>query len=430
VITCGAWAETGNFAAADSANLAGGVLIAHRPTAMVWSTDVPPEGWCAQYVNQYGITAANQQVNRIDGAGSSAIWFVLAAWAGPKKFCGAEFGMGTYDPAAFVLTDNGACGNNFTPLTLPGTGWPGPNTGFSMSAPPGGSWRGNYVPVYYFAGYAYDPGTTMPITANPTTQFGGIANCAIPSVQIASECFGIMGILQDGHYCEPPTVVPGACCFGGGDCQLVLQDQCDVLGGTWDGSAQCTEPNPCPVTWACCIHDEATGAETCQMETESSCTALGGRWHLSATCGQGFTCPLIRACCLEQQCYLYTEAECTTASGTWHSDAFSCTTPSDPCLLIRACCIGTDCQLMTQPDCLNAAGRWLQNESACTPADLCVLRACCFGTSCQLLTQSECLAESGVWKADYDACVQPGDLCPPIVPVDNPTWGRIKAIYR
>jgi hypothetical protein len=385
--TGGAWAATADFARADSSNLAGGVLIAHHPAAMVYSVDTPAEGWCGNYLNNFAITATNQQVNRIDETTNGVFWFVLAAWkAGEsKKFCGAEFGLGAYTAEAFVVVGSGACGTGA--LEIPGDGWPGPGSGVAIAVPELSPFRGNYVPIYYFAGYAYAPGTLIPLTNNPATGLGGMANCATPSVQFAPDCFGKMGILQDGLRCDPPDVIAGACCGVGGACQLVAdQTTCEGLGGTWDGGGTC-DPSPCPITWACCIHDEATGVETCLNLTQTECLQGGGLWHESSDCAV-FTCPLIRACCIETSCTLLTQDVClNTFSGTWVTTAFSCTSPNG-CAI--PCC--------------------LPNEGGCL-----------------LTNQVNCAALSGEFHPEFTTCEEAH--CP-LTPVTPSTWGSIKAIYR
>jgi hypothetical protein len=373
--------------------MAGGVLIAHYPTGMQYTnTDV-----CEFYSSGYALTSAEQQVNRIDvtDTGTLVTWFVISAWSEPKKFCGVEFGIGNYDEAGFamMLSACGPCGTGFDPLEIPTGAWPGPGTGIAL-ATPAGPWRGNYVPVYFFSGYAYAPGTKIELTINPTEPppppFAGWANCDTPPVPASAGCLGAMGILQDGTFCEPNSNPDGACCFGGGVCQILSMDECDAAGGTWDGSPVCADPNPCPVIWACCTHNETTGAETCQMLTTGDCSIQDGIWHSGQTCGLGgFTCPLIRACCIDQFCTLTTQDECTnTYQGTWLSGAFSCLTPANPCLYSRACCFGPDCQLLTEPDCVAQGGVWMQNEEACGPLG----------------------------------------NCPD--PIETTTWGAIKAIYR
>jgi hypothetical protein len=376
-----------DFAAADSSNLAGGVFIAHHPAAMVYSTDTPTEGWCANFTTNYALTGCEGQVNRID-ADSGTFWFVIAAWKDAKKWCGAEFGFGAYDDSKYAIVGSGACGVGFEPLAIPSGAWPGPNAGVALATPGEGVyWQGNFVPIYYFAGYAYEGGTVIPLANNPTDNpFCGMANCASPPAPFPVDCKGSMGILQAGAACCPPMEVPGACCFGGGVCQLMMQPECEAAGGIWDGAGTC-EPNPCPVTWACCLHDEGTGVETCLMLTQTECAQASGIWRQSSDCAT-YTCPDIRACCINTLCMLLTQTECVTVyQGDWMPAEPSCTTPSNPCASSGACCFpGNDCQLMTQTECQTAGGSW-DGAATCDP-----------------------------------------NPCP--TPAQETTWGAIKSIYR
>jgi hypothetical protein len=387
----GAGVGLSDVAKADPQNLAGGVMIMHHPAAMVYSSDPPPEGWCGSYSTNFAITAAVDQVNRTNVVGDYVFFFVISAWGEAKEFCGVEFGLGGYSELGIAIdgASSAACGDGFTPLEIPNGAWPDPNTGIAL-ATPGTPWTGNYVPVYCFVGYTYDPGTVIQLTQNVTeSPFAGWANCGTPPVPAAATCLGAFGILQDGVFCEPPTDIQGACCFGGGVCQIMLQDECDTAGGTWDGSSVCSDPNPCPVTWACCTHDEQTGADDCQDLIQSECTAQGGVWHSGQACAT-YTCPTIRACCIDQYCRLTSESDCETVyQGTWNSGEFTCS--PNPCLYIRACCLSdTDCQLTTEEECDGLGGAWYLNEEACAPN---------------------------------------GD-CPVISPAEPATWGSIKAIYR
>jgi len=331
LVGSGAWAAPMNPAAADSSNLGGGVLIAHHPAAMQYSTEAPPEGWCEKYLNEQALTVCNDQVNRIDITTNGVFWFVLAAWNDPKKWCGAEFGLGGYDDTGFVVVANASCGTGFTPLEIASGGWPGPNSGIALAATEGKTWKGNLTPIYYFAGYVYSA-TTIPLAANPTTSFAGTANCQTPPVAVPADCLGAMGILGDGMKCcpPPPGDIPGACCFGGGVCTLVKQSECDAAGGVWNGAAAC-DPNPCPVTWACCVHDEQSGEETCIMLTSLDCVNSGGTWKQNQDCAT-YACPLIRACCIDGICQLTTQDYCVnTLQGQWQSGKPSCDPGTEPC---------------------------------------------------------------------------------------------------
>jgi hypothetical protein len=202
---------------------------------------------------------------------------------------------------------------------------------------------------------------------------------------------GALGILQAGEYCEPEPNPDGACCFGGGVCQILSPDACDAAGGTWNGSSVCADPNPCPVTWACCTHNEQTGADDCQDLTQNECTVQGGVWHSGQACAT-YTCPAIRVCCVDQSCQLTSDEDCTNVyQGEWKSAEFTCS--PNPCLYIRACCFSqTDCQLLMEAECENGGGEWRVLVLACDEGGVC----------------------PWIWND----------------PAEPATWGSIKAIYR
>lgn len=64
---------------------------------MEFSSEVPAGGWCRHYWDNYRLEDCEDQVNRIDTE-QEVIWFVLAAWAEEKAWCGTEFGFGESTP--------------------------------------------------------------------------------------------------------------------------------------------------------------------------------------------------------------------------------------------------------------------------------------------------------------------------------------------
>ncbi len=248
-------------AAADPANLEGGAFIAHFPTGMEFSSDPPAGGWCQEYWDHFRIEDCEDQVNRIDTT-DQVIWFVLAAWAEEKEWCGTEFGLGEFDPSIFSITDRGPCWPE-DGLEIPTASWPGPGEGTAIVAT-GTPWEGNFVPVYWFAGYAYEEGL-IPLAADPATDFAGTSNCANPPQAWAADSLGGMGLFADGTYVCPPVgqgggLAPGqtgqqggedppleeiaACCFGT-SCSLLTEQQCYDLVGLFLPQYPICDPNPC-----------------------------------------------------------------------------------------------------------------------------------------------------------------------------------------
>ncbi|MCK4306201.1 MAG: hypothetical protein KAY24_18315, partial [Candidatus Eisenbacteria sp.] len=193
-------AATVGVAAADSGNLEGGVFIAHCAAALHFSSDPPPEGWCKHYLDHHAISDCKDQANRIDTE-RGVIWYVLCAWSEGKKWCGTEFGFGAYEPAIFAFIDWGPCFPD-AGLELPGAMWPGPEEGTALTTTAGSNWSGNFLPVYYFAGYAYAEGI-IPLSVDPNMGFGGTGNCERPPTISNAEGYGGMGLFTDGIYACP-----------------------------------------------------------------------------------------------------------------------------------------------------------------------------------------------------------------------------------
>jgi len=228
-------------ARADPQDLSDGVLIAHCPPALSYTSE--PVDWCAAY-RSHAIHACNEQVNRTDER-TGVVWYVVSAWQDSSKtWCGCEFGLGDYDPSIWAMTASGPCGDPTIPLEIPGDGWPGPHTGTSV-ATQGPPWSGNYRPIYYFAGYAYYPGV-IPLAPHPRG-FVGWANCTQPPQTFFAVCLGALGLFQEGTACCPPPPLLTVCCLGA-DCLLLTADECRARGGIRMPKLEaCAEPNPCAV---------------------------------------------------------------------------------------------------------------------------------------------------------------------------------------
>ncbi len=187
---------------ADPQNLQGGALIAHYVPELLYTES--PDDACADYA-PYAITHHSQQVNRIDtGDSLQATWFVIAAWCEEKEFCGFMFGFSGYDPEIFEFLAWGPCLGLSGGLEIPSHGWPGPMEG-TLCVTGGDPWVGNYVPIYYFHGYAFgdvDPGVIQ-IIPDPTVGIHPeVGNCASPPNAWFTQDGGI-GINMEGIYVAP-----------------------------------------------------------------------------------------------------------------------------------------------------------------------------------------------------------------------------------
>jgi hypothetical protein len=88
-----------------------------------------------------------------------------------------------------------------------------------------------------------------------------------------------------------------------------------------------------------------------------------------------------------------------------------------------ACCVGEVCSITTEADC---QGTYLGDGTICEP-ETCIpdpLGACCVATGgCTITTQADC---AGSWQGPGTDC----DPNPCPTPVEESSWGQIKATYR
>lgn len=218
-------------------DLIGGVLICHAPAGLEYSSDPPPGGWCSHCELTSCEDARNDEIE-----GPASVWFVVAAWAGPREWCGVEFGL-ELDPATYTLTDWGPCAPSEV-LELSSPAWPAPGTGTAIVVT-GTPWEGNFLPVYWFCGYAYAPGVVL-LTDNPeTTGATTFANCEMEESDAA--CWGAIGFGQGSwglDCCPPPPADEWVCCFFH-DCVILQEDDCLNQGGEFHPEFGDCDDNPC-----------------------------------------------------------------------------------------------------------------------------------------------------------------------------------------
>jgi len=196
-----AWLALSPGARADVTDLSNGVFIVHHEPEIQYSDDPPGGDWCRYYTDSYAIHACDEQNPRIDSApGEIAVWYILSAWEEEKEFCGVQFCFADYDEDLFTFLNWGSCCPSTGCLEIPTMGWPGPNEGTAMARldlP----WAGNFLPVYWFAGYAYGTGV-LPLGMVPWPQYTGWANC-IPQIpgEFTATCVGGLGVNTEGHEC-------------------------------------------------------------------------------------------------------------------------------------------------------------------------------------------------------------------------------------
>ena len=202
-------------APADDSDLSHGALIPHFEPTLAFSQIPPPEGWCQAYRETNPVTHYDDLNPRIDDEGY-VIWFLLAAWSEPKRLCGVEFGIGSYNEYIFMF-DDWNCEPCFPSegLEILSDGWPGPNEGIAFVPAGEPYWNGNFIPVYVFAGYCYSeygPGS-IPLSVNtyrpnPEDHRASFAyfptdSTQLPPVEYEVECLGSLGLYQYGEICQP-----------------------------------------------------------------------------------------------------------------------------------------------------------------------------------------------------------------------------------
>jgi hypothetical protein len=219
-------------------------------------------------------------------------WFVvLAAGCDPLSFNTITFGVGTYSTGECYVGYYGPCRGDLNPLEISSAGWPGPNSGTSVSWSPN-CLSGMIVPVYYFGVYAYGAGI-VPLGDEFPDQTAAFVSCDSPPEQDIVAGFGSFGcggavgqvVCPD---CAPPPT--GACCIGP-DCFLLTEEDCLGQGGEFIGG-DC-DPNPCqPAEGACCIDGNGDGNnETCIITTADDCAAQNGDYKGDGTICENDTCP-------------------------------------------------------------------------------------------------------------------------------------------
>jgi hypothetical protein len=84
--------------------------------------------------------------------------------------------------------------------------------------------------------YNFQPGQLFYLWVGPTVFFG------VPESDYVIE---ISGIAQPGVSGVETMDIPSACCFADHSCQVLVNAECDRLGGQWIVPGIGCDPNPC-----------------------------------------------------------------------------------------------------------------------------------------------------------------------------------------
>jgi hypothetical protein len=284
----------------NGTNEGGVLLLLHHPTT-VYTVD--PYDYC---LDGYDLCDQpcdiTQEYGMQDYGGAGTVKYVLAYFPPgvPVAVAGAQFGIMGYDPYCVLIGNAGPCIGP-SGLEIPGDGWPGPDTGTSLTFGP--VVYNQCFPVYWLYTYSYCPyycsGTMMCLGPNPDSGQGQFGDDSAPPVLQDITGYGCYGFCMPGY-------VPcyfGACCIGF-DCYQFTEDWCMYMGGTFMGIDVPCDPGLCggAPEGACCVGPD------CYIMTYDDCMQMGGDYLGDDTVCDPNPCP--GACCDCDICIFITFDEC------------------------------------------------------------------------------------------------------------------------
>lgn len=162
--------------------------------------------------------------------------------------------------------------------------------------------------------------------------------------------------------CAPVT---GACCRGNGTCtDAFTEDECDTIGGSYQGDAvECSDVE-CPApTGACCV--EATG-ECIEVDAEL-CSLGGGLFYGTESCSD-FVCFPEGACCLpDGSCVdAVTPEVCDLGGGDFQGDGTTCGGSACPQPLGACCFTNGNCSELEESVCIAFGAVWQGMDTTCS----------------------------------------------------------------
>jgi hypothetical protein len=259
---------------------ANGALVVHTDDAIVYTAtgDYCPSAMpasCDQLLTRTDRPVEEQE---------AVIWF-LAAFPpdATPAVTTIQFGIHHNLPSNLgYFTRWAACGPS--PLELPDAGWPEVNDCGNLVAY-GGPVYGNLFAFYWFAAIGVTDGY-LGTRTYPSTDEAKFVDDGNPPVEDDCARFGIVRWGVAGENACPVLAI-GACCITGGSCQVLGEEECTVVGGTYMGSGTNCDPNPCALpTGACCLTDQS-----CIVVTQGECSQQGGSYQGDDSVCEPNPCP-------------------------------------------------------------------------------------------------------------------------------------------
>jgi len=203
----------------------------------------------------------------------------------------------------------------------------------------------------------------------------------------------------------PQPVPTGACCLVNTNCLLETEENCDLVGGVYQGDAiGCIGLN-CPLpTGACCLPDGA-----CIIANTDDCSAVSGMFE-----GVGVLCTTVDcpeptgACCLPNAaCLIQTESGCAGFAGEYQGDDTDCIGLSCPPPTGACCLADTTCVVATVIDCVLLGAAYQGDGVSCSGVNCAPPpSACCLpdGNCDGMLDDVNCAAAGGLYFGDGETC--------------------------
>lgn len=139
---------------------------------------------------------------------NGVLWFLVVASSSgyDTNINTVTFGLGSYDSGACYIASYGPCHPELNPLEIPSDGWPGPNSGTSVTWAPD-CLTESLEAVYFFGVYAYSA-ATVPLGPFYPNQEEMVVSCDDFPEEDAIAGFGAMGCGGDRGSIECPEGGP------------------------------------------------------------------------------------------------------------------------------------------------------------------------------------------------------------------------------